>query len=58
MIPHSRRMNKKVDARSVLGNELVLSAWAEVIVCKKDYGKLWIVVEEDALAGWTTNSKV
>ncbi|VDP21595.1 unnamed protein product [Onchocerca flexuosa] len=39
-------------------DKLLLSAWAEVIVCKKDYGKLWVIVEESALAGWATNDKV
>uniref|UniRef100_A0A8R1U0E2 Rho-GAP domain-containing protein n=1 Tax=Onchocerca volvulus TaxID=6282 RepID=A0A8R1U0E2_ONCVO len=50
--------NKKTDDKDILGDKLLLSAWAEVVVCKKDYGKLWIVVEESALAGWATNDKV
>ncbi|EJD76011.1 RhoGAP domain-containing protein, variant [Loa loa] len=57
MITHSWKRSKKTNGQDILGHNLFLSAWAEVIVCKKDYGKLWIVVEQGALAGWASNDK-
>uniref|UniRef100_A0AAF5PP35 RhoGAP domain-containing protein n=1 Tax=Wuchereria bancrofti TaxID=6293 RepID=A0AAF5PP35_WUCBA len=57
LITHSWEESKKTNDRNILKDKLLLSAWAEVIICKKEYGKLWIVVEEDALAGWVTNTK-
>ncbi|VDO21047.1 unnamed protein product [Brugia timori] len=57
LITHSWNENKKMNDRDILEDKLLLSAWAEVIICKKEYGKLWIVVEEGALAGWITNTK-
>ncbi|KAM3723392.1 Arf-GAP with Rho-GAP domain, ANK repeat and PH domain-containing protein [Dirofilaria immitis] len=50
--------SSKTECGDILRDKLLLSTWADVTVCKKDYGKLWIVVEENALAGWTTNHKV
>ncbi|VDN81407.1 unnamed protein product [Brugia pahangi] len=57
LITHSWNESKKMNDRDILEDKLLLSAWAEVIICKKEYGKLWIVVEEGALAGWITNTK-
>uniref|UniRef100_A0A0R3S157 Rho-GAP domain-containing protein n=1 Tax=Elaeophora elaphi TaxID=1147741 RepID=A0A0R3S157_9BILA len=57
MTTHFHRESKKTDNRDILGHNLLLSTWAEVVVCKKDYGKLWIIVNESALAGWATNDK-
>ncbi|VBB27798.1 unnamed protein product [Acanthocheilonema viteae] len=57
MILHSGSESKKMNDGDVLKNKLLLSARAEVFVCKKDYGKLWIVVEESALTGWAANNK-
>lgn len=57
MIAHSRKGNKTIDDLDVSGDDLLLSTWAEVIVCRKDYGKLWIIVEKGTLTGWTTNDK-
>uniref|UniRef100_A0A915PLP5 Rho-GAP domain-containing protein n=1 Tax=Setaria digitata TaxID=48799 RepID=A0A915PLP5_9BILA len=51
------RKGTKIDDQDTSRGSLPLSGWAEVIVCKKDYGRLWVIVEEDTLACWTDEYK-
>lgn len=55
-VKDNARGGEKSDA-NIAHENVYLNGWAQVHLNKKDRGKLWVVIEKDALACWTNEDE-